>query len=88
MKKIISLTAIAFLLAGCTVGEKTARGALEANGMTDIKLGGPAVFGCSQDDNFTRSFEATTISGSRVKGTVCQGFLKGATVRTSKVIRR
>ncbi|UTC28077.1 hypothetical protein GURKE_00450 [Brevundimonas phage vB_BpoS-Gurke] len=86
--KRVAIIAAALLLSGCTVNERTARGALEANGMRDIQLSGPAIFGCSEDDSFTRKFEATTLSGSRVRGVVCQGFLKGATVRTTKVIRR
>ena len=50
-------------------------------GLRDLKLGGPSLFGCSDRDTFTRTFTATAANGQRVKGVVCKGWLKGATIR-------
>lgn len=78
MKRL--LLVIALMVAGCTQPEK-ARAVLAAQGLTDIKITGYSAFSCSKDDNYATGFEATSVNGTKVKGTVCAGMLKGATVR-------
>lgn len=68
-------------LAGCTVPAPDANEALAAYGFRDIELGGLSMFGCSKDDDFTRTFSATGPSGQRVRGVICKGLFKGSTVR-------
>lgn len=55
--------------------------ALKAQGFTDIETHGRAFFACSEDDTFATKFTATNPKGERVAGTVCSGWLKGATIR-------
>ncbi|QXN67455.1 hypothetical protein [Stenotrophomonas phage BUCT608] len=54
---------------------------LEANGYTDIELTGYAMFSCSDDDTFKTGFRAKSPAGQQVKGAVCSGWFKGATIR-------
>lgn len=72
------------VLVGCTKPEKT-RTLLEAQGLSDVKITGYRFFGCDSgkgsDDNWHTGFEATGPTGKRVTGVVCEGLLKGATVR-------
>lgn len=71
-----------FCLPGCTAPGK-AQKALEAQGYTDIQLGGYSWAACSDDDTFSTAFEATSPSGQEnTKGAVCCGLLKGCTIRT------
>lgn len=78
MKRLLLL--IALVLAGCTQPEH-ARKVLEAQGLTNIVITGYSAFSCSDNDTFATGFEATSVNGARVKGTVCEGMLKNATVR-------
>lgn len=71
----------ALMLASCGVNPTSATHALEAQGMTNIKIGGYTFFGCDEKDAFRSSFTATGTNGSLVEGSVCQGFFKGTTVR-------
>jgi hypothetical protein len=78
MKKIF--IAIVFLMfIGCT-NENGALELLEAEGCTNIQITGYRVFGCSQDDTFHTGFECKR-NGKTVTGVVCQGVLKGKTIR-------
>ena len=82
MKKPLLALALVFALSGCfPMGEESATRAVEAMGLTDVKIEGMAVFGCSNDDNFRSRFSATNPKGQRVTGVVCGGFFKGSTVR-------
>jgi hypothetical protein len=76
---IIAIAAVA--LGGCEVRKSTALQATHAMGFTQVELGGNSWFGCSDKEGWTRTFEATGANGTRVKGAVCKGLLKGATVR-------
>ena len=80
MKKIILAVLILGLLSGCTDPEK-ATSVLSAQGYKDIEVTGYNLFSCGQDDLYSTGFAATSVTGQRVKGTVCSGILKGATVR-------
>ena len=78
--KALILTALILLLSGCTDSDRALRTLTEA-GYSDIKLGGYGLFACSEDDIFATTFQATGPSGKPIKGTVCNGLLKGATIR-------
>jgi hypothetical protein len=77
---LLVLIIIALVTAGCT-DEENAKRVLSAQGFTNITFTGYAPFACSQDDVFHTGFEATSVNGTRVSGTVCSGVLKGSTVR-------
>lgn len=53
---------------------------LEA-GYSQVDVSGWNVFACSEDDVFRIGFKALGPTGKPVSGTVCSGFLKGATIR-------
>lgn len=81
MKALLGVVVCA-MLAGCApMADDTARRALEANGLKDVKLQGIALIGCDEKDFFRKKFTATTAAGKQVEGAVCGGFFKGATVR-------
>lgn len=75
--------ATALLLGGCTVNKAASTHAVAAYGMHDITLGGYSLFGCDAKDAFSRTFEATASNGMRVRGVICKGWFKGATVRVT-----
>lgn len=77
----LAFIAAALALAACTVPEDEAALAVEAYGLTDVEFGGADPLACSDQDTFSRSFEAVTVQGRRVRGVVCSGAFKGATVR-------
>ncbi len=83
VKKAILVLALASALASCTVSKDSVTLALEGQGYTDITMGGPALFGCSDGDRFTRTWAATGVNGVRVKGVACSGFFKGVTIRST-----
>lgn len=67
-------------ICGCTSTDESTR-ILRQQGYTEIQLTGYRVFTCSDDDSFHTGFRARSVNGSVVTGTVCSGFLKGATIR-------
>lgn len=80
MKTVIFIL-VAALVVGCTNKEDANR-ALNAQGFTNIEILGYDFFGCSKDDFYHTKFSADNISGIRVTGTVCSGFMfKNATIR-------
>ncbi len=66
---------------GAAGADDAARRVLEAQGITVIELGGYDFFACSEDDMYRTRFEGVGPTGKPVSGTVCSGWLKGATVR-------
>lgn len=79
MRFIILLSAT--LLVGCTRSE-SAKDLLEAQGYKDVEITGYAPFSCSEDDTYQTGFTATSPTGRRVSGAVCEGMLfKNRTVR-------
>ena len=78
MKRAILLTACA--LAACTRPEAAER-TLRQQGYTHIGMGGFAFWGCGKDDTFKTKFTANAPNGEPVSGVVCEGWLKGRTVR-------
>lgn len=83
MKNIIAIAALAatLSLAGCGISPDQGAKTLAAMGMTDIKIGGYAWFGCSEDDTFRSNFTAIGQNGQPVSGVLCGGMFKGVTVR-------
>lgn len=59
---------------------KAERQLLEA-GYSQVDVSGWNIFACSEDDVFRIGFKALGPTGKPVSGTVCSGFLKGATIR-------
>ena len=81
MKRTLLVFAAALALTGCTVGQNRVEGMLAADGYTDIDVGGNALWGCSEGDDLTQTFQATK-NGYRVRGVVCARILgKAPTIR-------
>jgi len=80
MKKVILLVAMTASIAACTRDESASK-LLEIQGHTDIEITGYEFFSCSEDDAFKTGFRAKTATGAAVKGTVCEGWFKGKTIR-------
>lgn len=78
MKKLV--LAALFVLSGCTAPDEAAR-VLTSMGFTQVTVTGYNAFACSEDDVFHTGFTARSPTGQFVSGTVCSGWLKGATVR-------
>lgn len=67
-----SLIFLVLMLSGCTASDQEASEAIADEGLTDPEFGGanPVWGGCSDDQEFSRSFRA--MRGERVvEGTVC-----------------
>jgi hypothetical protein len=71
---IVIVLAIGAMIGGCGVNEDKGRAAVEATGMTDVKVGSHPWFGigCSSDDTYSSSFKATGANGKPVSGVICQ----------------
>jgi len=78
MKHALLLLPLALI--GCTQPDK-AKSVLEAQGLSSVEITGYNWFACSEDDIYATGFEATSVSGNKVRGTVCAGAFKGSTVR-------
>lgn len=74
------IIAAALVLSACT-DASTARRAVEAVGLTEVRTTGYRFWGCSQDETFRTGFEARNAQGRAVTGVVCSDWFKGATVR-------
>jgi len=84
MKKLfigLAIVSTIFMTGACTKSN-SARKALEQQGYTNISLGGYGWFGCSQGDYYATKFNAKSPTGQAVDGVVCEGLLKGITIRT------
>lgn len=81
MKKTLIAIACLVTLSACGVNADDGRSALEAQGITNVVIGGHAFFGCGEKDSFRSKFTGTGVNGKPVSGVLCGGFLKGITVR-------
>lgn len=80
MKYFIILSAL-IVLCSCTNKPDAIR-ILQENGYKNIHVTGWASMSCSKDDTFETAFSATSPSGSRVEGAVCEGLVfKNITIR-------
>lgn len=64
----------------CTA-PSSAKKALTAAGYSNIKTTGYEYFSCDEKDAFHTGFTAVGPTGIPVKGVVCEGWFKGATIR-------
>ena len=81
MKNIILIAVIAVAATSCT-NKEGATEALKDAGYHPIKVGGYAFFGCGKEDFYHTKFEAYSSDSTRiVTGQVCEGLLKGKTIR-------
>lgn len=80
MNKIILLVTATIIFTGCTRTD-SAMEVLKDAGYTNIEITGYRFFGCSDDDHFHTGFKALGPSGHPTEGVVCQGVLKGSTIR-------
>lgn len=87
----ITIIVISCLIAGfilllalsgsCSMPSEDAEDLLERQGYTEIEMTGYAPLACGQGDVTSSGFRAKSPNGSKVKGTVCCGALKGCTIR-------
>jgi len=80
MTKFLTVIFISLVFIGCSSSNDAIK-ALKANGFNEIETHGRAFFSCSEDDTFATKFTAKNKDGQMVKGAVCSGWLKGATIR-------
>lgn len=81
MKRFMLLSFLLCLtITGCTNTVKAQR-ILEQNGYTNVQMTGYDPFMCSEGDDFSDGFTATSPKGMQVEGAVCSGIMKGATIR-------
>ena len=78
---LLMILAIVTLAMSGNVDPAAARRALEAQGLTNIRLDGYSFFGCDGRETYSTAFRATGANGKRVSGVVCSGIFKGVTVR-------
>lgn len=80
--RVVLLGAV-LLAAGCEADRKKVKAILEVEGCTDVEFLPIKIFsGCSDDDSFQNQFRCRRGPDRReVRGVVCSGWLKGATVR-------
>lgn len=80
MKSLIAIVLVMVALTGCTKPEHT-KSVVESAGYSEVVITGYEFFGCSEDDVFHTGFTAKGPKGQPVKGVVCAGWFKGATIR-------
>jgi hypothetical protein len=74
--------AIIFSTGGMSISDtRKAELLLNTQGFTDVTFEGPAPWRCGDGDTFSRSFTATAKDGAPISGTICEGLLKGSTIR-------
>ena len=79
---IVLISFVAWLIlapVACTKPEHAVE-VLKSQGYDNIKTGGYPYFVCDKNDEFATEFTAN-LNGREVKGVVCEGLMKGATVR-------
>jgi hypothetical protein len=62
-----------------------ARAVLAAQGYTQVEITGARFLGCGREDVYRTGFRAVGPTGIPVKGIVCDGIFKGATVRLEEM---
>lgn len=79
MNKILLLITV-LTLTGCTNADK-ATSVLQKQGYSEVEITGYSFFSCSEDDFYATGFEAKSLTGEYISGTVCSGLFKGNTIR-------
>jgi hypothetical protein len=77
---VLVLLTVAFIVSPKADPDK-ATATLEASGYSEVEIGGPALWGCSDDDTFCTRFTAKGPTGVPVSGVVGSGYFKGSTIR-------
>ena len=73
---------VAFFVRGCEGDVDHARGVVESSGYTNVIVGGPSRWSCSDSDTVSNTFTAVSANGKKVSGIVCCGLIfKNCTVR-------
>lgn len=67
-------------LIACGDAPVKSEAALKEAGYTEIKLHGPSLVGCG-NDNYNTRFTAKSPNGTYADGNVCCGIFKGCTIR-------
>lgn len=80
MNKTVLSIIVALTVGACSDSD-TATKALRGAGYTQVQITGYRFFTCGERDSFHTGFSALGPTGVPVKGTVCSGWLKGATIR-------
>jgi len=76
----VLLVGAVLMTVGCS-RPQSARRVLDLNGFTQVQTHGYIMYGCGQGDTFATKFTALSPTGVPVTGVVCEGLLKGATIR-------
>jgi len=78
--KFLIASLLALTLTGCASPDHAQQVLVDA-GYSNVRTGGYSWLGCGKGDIYATNFEAVGPTGRPVKGTVCSGFFKGATIR-------
>ncbi len=78
--KLLIASVLALTLAGCASPDHAQQVLVDA-GYSNVRTGGYSWLGCGKGGIYATDFEAVGPTGMPVKGTVCSGFFKGATIR-------
>lgn len=89
---LVAFTVIGlFLTPGCTQSERDVKAIVESQGYTQVEKTGWGWLECgsgkNNNESFRTKFTAKSPNGSTVRGAVCKGWFKGATVRINSVNR-
>ena len=79
-----AVIALVVFSAGADSAQNDSLELIKADGVQEAQMTGWAFFGCSNSDTFSYGFRGLK-NGARVEGVVCSGFLKGATIRYTRV---
>lgn len=80
MKNKTLLICLAMTFVSCTAPDQ-ARRVLDESGYSEVQLTGYRWFTCGENDVYHDGFIARGPTGRSVKGTICAGWFKGATIR-------
>lgn len=84
---ILVVMTICFFAFGWSTDEARSHAlqAVEDSGYADVRMEGPVVLACDQNDVYRWRWEGTNPAGKRVKGQACAGWwFKGWTVRLER----
>lgn len=87
--RLLAIAFLALTLASACTDEAGARGTLEAEGFSEIRLTGYSPWSCGQGDGTCTGFVAVGPSGKRVSGAVGCGFMscsKNCTLRIGHTV--
>lgn len=71
---------LSLFLVGCSVSTDKAERSMTQEAISDFSFSGPNPMGCADQDSFSLEFRGTK-NGQEVRGIICSGLFKGATIR-------